>query len=257
MSLLQLVELVLASDRRVGVTGGRQDLLLLVQLDLLGLLDLRPAVRSENDDAARLQEPGGGDGDSLDLRRRAEEETLALGGPDVGGDALNVLAPHAGRLEDLTPEVRQRVNGEVAEVGEADEAVFRVVRLGLGLEVGEPHFPDAGSLVSCQFVLPARLQRWQDKQLELLLGGDEHPVREPTKVILVVAANVLNGNAVVVDHLDVDDRGLVLQLDLFGQHCRDLLGVALLGSADGDVQQEDEDLAAVGSGPKRRGDRLR
>ncbi len=73
---------------------------------------------------------------------------------------------------------------------------------------------------------------------------------------LIVAPNVLNGNTVVVDDLNVNDRRFVLQLDLFGEHGWNFLRVALLGSADRDVQEEDEDLAAVCSGPQRRGDRL-
>ena len=226
--------MILSCNDRIRVSARGQVLLLL--FDLLRLPDFRTSIGSEDDDARRLQEPCRSNWDPLDFWGRAEEEALALRRPDEGWDALNVLALDARSLEHLPTQVRQRMDGQITEVCQADEAVFRIVWLRLGLEICEADFSDPWTLVCSQFVLAARLQRRENEQLELLFRSDQHPVWKASKIFLIVAANVLNWAAVIVDHLDVYDRSFVLQLNFFCEHRGHFFRISFLCSANRNVQ---------------------
>ena len=120
-------------------------------------------------------------------------------GPDQGRDGLHIFLLHAGCLQDLPSQLGQGMNRQIALIGQADEAILVIVRLGLGLEGCEPDFADSGSFVGCQLVLSAGLESGQDKELELFFGGDENTVGQTGWIGSTWAGQITalgNGNTV-------------------------------------------------------------
>ncbi len=92
-----------------------------------------------------------------------------------GRDGVDVLLLHALDLH-LALQLRQRVDGEVAQIGQTREAVLRVLGVGAGRVGVVADAAHARPLDRGQLELADGLERGQLEHLELLLGADDHLV---------------------------------------------------------------------------------